>query len=282
VRRKKPSADREITVGQIYEVLAGSLNFREKPGGRVMATLPRATRLEEVAPPHTDDANTTWLTVKLLPQGTPSGVVSAQFVARLDAVGQDQPQATASGEVTEERLRLLAPTAKPWIITALATNFQKVAAPYGILDNPRRLCHFLAQAAHESAGFRTLEEFGGAPYWSRYEGRADLGNSQPGDGVLFHGRGIFQLTGRANYRAMGGRISVELEADPHLASEGDVSLHTACEYWKKRRLQALADSNDITELTRRINGGFNGLAERQAYFRRAWSIWGDKGQPSGV
>jgi putative chitinase len=269
-------------MGQIYEVLAGSLNFREKPGGAVIATLPRATKLEEVGVSLTDAANVTWLAVKLLPQGTPSGVVSASFVGRVDAVGQDEPHATSNGEVTEERLRVLAPTAKAWILTALATNFEQVAEPYGVLKNARRLCHFLAQAAHESAGFRTLEEFGGVSYWHRYEGRADLGNTQPGDGVLFHGRGIFQLTGRANYRAMGGRISMELEAVPALAAEGDVSLHTACEYWNARRLEPLADSNDIRELTRRINGGYNGLAERQAYFRRAWSIWGDKGQPSGV
>jgi predicted chitinase len=161
-------------------------------------------------------------------------------------------------------------------------TFVEEDRPVGNLADPRRLGLFRAQAADESAGFRTLEEYGGEPYWRRYEGRADLGNTNAGDGVLFHGRGIFQLTGRANYRAMGSRISMELEDDPHLAAEGDVSLRTACEYWKKRRLEALADSNDIHELTRRINGGYNGLAERQAYFRRAWSIWGDKGQPSGL
>ena len=169
---------------------------------------------------------------------------------------------------------MLTPTAKPWIIRSLTASFAAVVEPYGILANPRRLCHFLAQAAHESAGFRTLEEFGGATYWSRYEGRADLGNTNSGDGVRYHGRGIFQLTGRANYRSMGGKISVGLEDEPHLAAEGDVSLRTACEYWKSRRLEVPADSNDIREVTRRINGGFNGLADRQTYFRRAWSILG--------
>ena len=118
--------------------------------------------------------------------------------------------------------------------------------------------------------------------WSRYEGRANLGNTISGDGVLYHGRGIFQLTGRANYRSMGGKISVGLEDEPHLAAEGDVSLRTACEYWKPRRLDVPADSNDIREVTRRINGGFNGLADRQTYSRRAWSIWGVQGQPAGI
>jgi putative chitinase len=177
---------------------------------------------------------------------------------------------------------MLTPTAKPWILTALTTSFAQVVSPYGVLANPRRLCHFLAQAAHESGGFRTLEEYGGETYWKRYEGRADLGNSQPGDGIRYHGRGIFQLTGRANYRQMGRKISVALEDEPHLAADGDVSLLTACEYWQSRKLQQFADSNDIDEVTRRINGGRLGLAERKTFFRRAWSIWGDPNQPSGV
>ena len=200
----------------------------------------------------------------------------------MDAHGQQGPEPSDAGDVTAQRLLALTPTAKPWIVESLTSGFVAAVTPYGILNSPRRLCHFLAQSAHESAGFRTLEEYGGATYWSRYEGRADLGNIQAGDGVLYHGRGIFQLTGRANYRAMGGKISVALEDDPQLAAEGDVSLRTACEYWKARRLETFADRNDIAEVTRRINGGSNGLAERKAYFRRAWSIWGDRNQPPGV
>lgn len=264
-----------------YEVLAGSLNLRAEPGGRILTTLPRATQLIENGPARVDASNVTWLAVQVLP-GLVSGFVSAQYVARVNALGQEGPAATDTGDVTADRLRVLTPTAKPWILASLTDSFAAVVGPYGILANQRRLCHFLAQAAHESAGFRTLEEFGGASYWSRYEGRADLGNTNSGDGVRYHGRGIFQLTGRANYRSMGGKISVGLEDEPHLAAEGDVSLRTACEYWKSRRLDVPADSNDIREVTRRINGGFNGLADRQTYFRRAWSIWGVHGQPPGV
>ncbi|HLG56687.1 MAG TPA: glycoside hydrolase family 19 protein [Vicinamibacterales bacterium] len=266
---------------KVYEVLAGSLNFRAQPGGQILATLPRASRVMEAGPSIVDASNVTWLAVTL-PSGSPSGYVSDRYVARVDALGQEGPQATAAPDVTEERLLMLAPTAKAWIITTLAANFSTVATPYGILHSPRRLCHFLAQAAHESAGFRTLEEFGGETYWSRYEGRADLGNTTAGDGVRYHGRGIFQLTGRANYRAMGTKIAKGLEDDPHLAAEGDVSLHTACEYWRARRIEGPADSNDIREVTRRINGGSNGPTERQTYFRRAWSIWGDRNQPPGL
>jgi putative chitinase len=269
-------------MADIYEVLAGSLNLRAEPGGQILTTLPRASQIMEVGPPRVDAANVTWRAVKPVQPGLPSGFVAAQYVAKINALGQEALDASQSGEVTEAQLRMLTPTAKPWILSSLTSSFATVVAPYGILSNPRRLCHFLAQAAHESAGFRTLEEFGGATYWSRYEGRADLGNTIAGDGVRYHGRGIFQLTGRANYRSMGGRISVGLEDEPHLAAEGDVSLRTACEYWKSRRIEVAADGNDIREVTRRINGGFNGLAERQSYFRRAWSIWGDPGQPAGI
>jgi putative chitinase len=266
-------------MANVYEVLAGLLNLRAAPGGRIITTLPRAMRLFENGPSQVI-SDVTWLAVRTA--GSVSGFVCAQYVALVSARGQEGPSPTPEGEVTEERLRALTPTAKAWILSSLTANFASVVGPYGILDNPRRLCHFLSQAAHESAGFRTLEEFGGAAYWSRYEGRLDLGNTNSGDGVRYHGRGIFQLTGRANYRDMGGKIRLALEDEPHLAAEGDVSLRTACEYWTSRRIHVPADNNDIREVTRRINGGFNGLAERQTYYRRAWSIWGDPGQPAGI
>lgn len=266
-------------MADVYEVLVGSLNLRAAPGGQILTSLPRATQLAENGPPQVV-GDVTWLAV--LAPGSVPGFVSAQYVASMTARGQEGPSATPDGRVTDAHLRTLTPTAKPWIVASLTTSFAEVVGPYGILANPRRLCHFLAQAAHESAGFRTLEEFGGATYWSRYEGRHDLGNTISGDGIRYHGRGIFQLTGRANYRSMGGKISLALEDDPELAGEGDVSLRTACEYWRSRRIEAAADANDIREVTRRINGGFNGLADRQAYYRRAWSIWGDPGQPSGI
>ena len=267
-------------MADVYEVLAGSLNLRAEPGGQILTTLRRATQVTARGPA-VDAGNVTWLPVQTLPPVVTSGFVSMQYVARVDALGQEGPSAAHHGDVTEDRLRMLTPTAKPWIVGSLADSFAAVVEPYGILASPRRLCHFLAQAAHESAGFRTLEEFGGATYWSRYEGRANLGNTIAGDGVRYHGRGIFQLTGRANYRSMGGTISVRLEDEPHLAAEGDVSLRTACEYWKSRRIEVPADANDIREVTRRINGGFNGLADRELYFRRAWSIWGDPASRQG-
>lgn len=140
---------------------------------------------------------------------------------------------------------------------------------YGIMESGLRLAHFMAQLAHESGGFRYMEELASG---KAYEGRADLGNTSSGDGIRFKGRGPIQLTGRANYRTFGRRIGVDLERHPEIAAVPSIGLHTALEYWKDRGLNALADANDIEGITRRINGGLNGLADRKAHLAKvkAW------------
>jgi putative chitinase len=104
--------------------------------------------------------------------------------------------------VTRERLLRLAPSANAAIVAGVTEHFDALADDHDVTTR-LRLCHFLAQAAHETDGFRTLEEYGGPAYFIRYEGRRDLGNTQAGDGVRYHGRGILQLTGRANYHRFG-------------------------------------------------------------------------------
>jgi putative chitinase len=136
---------------------------------------------------------------------------------------------------------------------------------YGILENAKRLAHFLAQLCHESGCMRYMEEIASG---SAYEGRADLGNTQPGDGKRFKGRGPIQLTGRANYRAFGRKIGIDLERHPEIAAVPSIGLHTALEYWKDRGLNTLADADDIRGITRKINGGYNGLDDRQAHLNR--------------
>lgn len=165
-------------------------------------------------------------------------------------------------------LRKLAPTAKEDIIVHLAENLDSQLAKYGI-NTYLRVCHFLAQAAHESASFRTLEEFASG---AAYEGRKDLGNVKPGDGKRYKGRGIFQLTGRANYRVMGQKLGVDLENNPELAADPMISIKTACEYWNSRNLSAYADLDDVTTITKRINGGFNGFEDRKQYLSKAKTI----------
>jgi putative chitinase len=102
-----------------------------------------------------------------------------------------------------------------------------------------------------------------------YEGRADLGNNRPGDGVRYKGRGLLQLTGRANYKAFGDLLGVNLEGNPELAAEPVLSLKIACEFWKKKSLNQFCDSDDVVDLTRRINGGKNGLDERRVFTAKA-------------
>ena len=130
------------------------------------------------------------------------------------------------------------------------------------IDTRLRIAHFLGQTCHESAGFRTTEEFASG---AAYEGRKDLGNIKKGDGRLYKGRGLLQLTGRANYAEYGKALVVDLENNPAMAAEPALSLKIACEYWKRKKLNADCDRDDIRATTRRINGGLNGLEPRRRF-----------------
>lgn len=163
----------------------------------------------------------------------------------------------------------------------------------GITD-PREQAMFMAQMDHESGGFRSMEEsfrynpgglknaFNGrvksldharellaagpqAVAEHVYGGRADLGNTQSGDGYRFRGRGYTQLTGRANYAAAGKALGVDLENNPDLATDPGVAAKIATWYWKNR-VGAHGASGNVEAVTRRINGGLNGLADRRDKF----------------
>lgn len=170
--------------------------------------------------------------------------------------------------ITKQILKQIAPNAKDEIIDPLV-QYLNIYFPKYEINNYLRICHFLAQAAHESAGFRTLEEYASG---SAYEGRADLGNTKKGDGVRYKGRGIFQLTGRANYRDMGKKLGLDLEGNPDLAETPEVSVLTALEYWKSRKLSPLADKDDVTNITKKINGGLNGFDDRKHYLSKAKKV----------
>ena len=175
--------------------------------------------------------------------------------------------------VTVARLARLAPVGKAEIIANIALNFERLAAQAEVTTR-LRLCHFLAQAVHEIDRFRTLEERGGPARLARYEGRADLGNSEPGDGARYHGRGVFQLTGRANYQRYGRMLNIDLEGQPELALDPRISIQIAFAYWRDRNLNAAADRDDAARVTQLINGGANGLADRRQLLATAKGIWG--------
>lgn len=155
------------------------------------------------------------------------------------------------------------------------------------IDTPLRVAAFLAQVAHESAEFRFMEEiWGPTSAQRRYEPvtslSRSLGNTEPGDGKRFKGRGPIQITGRSNYSRYGGLLSIDLIADPVQAATPQVGFRIAGLYWKRNGLNELADRQFFKTITRRINGGFNGLEDRTRYYVRAKRVLlgGTRGLPA--
>lgn len=123
-----------------------------------------------------------------------------------------------------------------------------------------------ATVAVETGNFRPVEERGGVAYFAKhYEGRKDLGNTEPGDGARFHGRGFIQITGRANYRTFGKIVGVDLEAHPDMALEPAISANILARYFKDRGIDRAAEAQDWLKVRRRVNGGTNGMTAFQAY-----------------
>lgn len=145
------------------------------------------------------------------------------------------------------------------------------------IDTPARQAAFLAQIGHESGGLRyTTELWGPTPAQIRYEGRTDLGNVQPGDGSRFRGHGLIQVTGRANHaratyrlRQRFGSEVPDFEINPEALAEPRWTVLSACDFWDDKNLNVLADAGDFLKITRVINGGINGLADRQALYASA-------------
>lgn len=137
------------------------------------------------------------------------------------------------------------------------------------INNPQRKRMFLAQIGHESAQLRYTEEIASG---DKYELRKDLGNIFPGDGVRYKGRGLIQLTGRANYEAAGEALGLNLLATPELLQELPQCVSVCGWYWKKNKLNPLCDAGFFKELTRRINGGLNGYADRYKLYQRAFDV----------
>lgn len=139
------------------------------------------------------------------------------------------------------------------------------------INTPLRQAAFLAQLAHESGELRYFEELTDG---KAYEGRKDLGNTQPGDGPRYKGRGPIQLTGRANYRAAGNALRVPLEVHPDLAATVDVGFRVAAWFWNSRCLSPLADAEQFDDITRKINGGQNGREDRIRHYLKAKQVLG--------
>ena len=137
------------------------------------------------------------------------------------------------------------------------------------ITTPARQASFLSQVGHESGQLLYVRELASG---QAYEGRADLGNTQRDDGVRFRGRGLLQVTGRANYSACGKALGLDLLAQPALLEQTVNACRSAGWFWQTKGLNALADAGDQVKVTRRINGGTNGLAERLALFAVAQRV----------
>ena len=145
----------------------------------------------------------------------------------------------------------------------------KTMLPKYHINTPLRIAHFLAQVGHESLSLKYTRELASG---EAYENRADLGNTEPGDGVRFRGRGLIQLTGRDNYARYGAYAGLDLLKKGNeelIASTPKYALDVSLWFWDSRKLNSHADADNLRAITRRVNGGYNGLADRQDYLDRA-------------
>jgi putative chitinase len=180
--------------------------------------------------------------------------------------------------VTESQLAQIMPNL-PADKRALYLPFlNKAMQIYGI-NNPLREAAFIAQIAYESVELRYLEEiWGPTEAQSLYEPESAvariLGNTEPGDGERFKGRGAIQITGRSNYGKYGELLGVDLIANPAIVTTPQIALSTAGAFWQMNGLNELADAGDFEAITRRINGGLSGYKERLEYYRGALEALG--------
>lgn len=143
---------------------------------------------------------------------------------------------------------------------------------YGIVGTPRAAA-FIAQVGHESGQLRYVREiWGPTAQQAGYEGRTDLGNTVVGDGSKYRGRGLIQITGRANYAACGEALGLDLLSKPELLELPQHAAMSAAWFWSMKGLNTLADQGDFVKITRRINGGLTGLKDRLLLWDKAKKV----------
>jgi len=172
--------------------------------------------------------------------------------------------------LSQAQLEAIAPNSDLDRLTQLLPYLNQTMQRYAI-TSPLRMAHYLAQTAHESDGYNTNEEYASG---ADYEGRRDLGNNKSGDGVRFKGRGLIQVTGRTNYGECGEALGIDLINNPTKLADFDLACFSAGWYWGKNNLNTYADNDDILTITQIINGGDNGLDQRQEYLDRAKGVFG--------
>lgn len=172
--------------------------------------------------------------------------------------------------LTIDQIKTICPSAQVVNIKKYIDLLNNAMPRYDI-NTHHRIASFLAQLLHESGSFMYVKEIASG---KAYEGRKDLGNIEVGDGVKFKGRGLIQLTGRANYKQIGKDFGIDLINQPELLETPKWAVESACHFWKSHNLNDISDKYDIVRVTKIINGGKNGLAERTHYYEQAKNVLG--------
>jgi len=200
-------------------------------------------------------------------------------------------------KITLELLQALCPKTKQTVLAQYVDALNDVAEYYDMYDNPRRVAGFLAQVAHESGGFNFVKEnlnYGAkglmttfkkyfpseelAKQYERqpekianrvYANRMANGDESSGDGYRFCGRGLIQLTGRANYTKFAQDLGISIEETVQYLETPAGAVSSAGWFWDNNNLNQYCDSDDFVTLTKRINGGTIGLEDRQHHYHLA-------------
>jgi putative chitinase len=169
--------------------------------------------------------------------------------------------------LTIELLRAIAPMSSEALRVKYLHGLQATLVKYDINANPLRVAHFFAQIIHESGSFKYVRELASGADYDTGKKAASLGNTPEadGDGQKFKGRGFIQITGKANYLAVGKALQKDFITHPEELESPDFAALSAGWYWDTRKLNAFADKDDVLTITKKINGGTNGLEDRKKH-----------------
>ncbi len=170
--------------------------------------------------------------------------------------------------ITREQLLQIYTSATKARIDAFLPFLNSTMSCFSI-DTSLRMAAFLAQVGHESGQLRYVLELASG---EAYEGREALGNIHAGDGVRYKGRGLIQLTGRANYEALEHEHGIPCVSRPEILETPENATFVAGWFWDKHGLNALADAEDFIKITKRVNGKLNGYALRLEIYERALKV----------
>lgn len=287
---------------KVYEVTAANgLRLRESaPSGNIITVMPRGTQVEYLGKA---DIKGWWKVQTTAGKNVETGYASAHFMMELEPKPKFRVPFFSSLEASFDRVHRFVGTVAEQYGEEMLPVLNTILTEYKINKSPRRFTHFMAQLAHESGHFRYMEEnlnYSGKGLWNTfrkyfdsaehaetyardkerianrvYGNRMGNGDEASGDGYRYRGRGFIQLTGRENYRKIGDRIGLDLEGDPdQVASDVKIALRVAADFWDSKKLNKYADKDDLRGITKRINGGYNGLADRKKLYAQARAIWG--------